>query len=44
MGNGLDAGVQQGPLVNSGAVDDVDTLVRLSTEAGRRGCIRGSAV
>ena len=34
MGNGLDAGVQQGPLVNSGAVDDVDTLVRLSTEAG----------
>ena len=42
MGNGLDAGVQQGPLVNSGAVDDVDTLVRLSTEAGAEVALGGA--
>ena len=29
MGNGLDEGVQQGPLVNEKAVEDVDRLVRL---------------
>ena len=34
MGNGLEEGVQQGPLVNEQAVEDVDRLVRLSTDAG----------
>ena len=34
MGNGLEDGVQQGPLVNAGAVQDVDQLVQLSVEAG----------
>jgi succinate-semialdehyde dehydrogenase/glutarate-semialdehyde dehydrogenase len=36
MGNGLDEGVAQGPLVNVGAVDDVERLVRLSTAAGAK--------
>ena len=42
MGNGLDEGVQQGPLVNVKAVDDVDRLVRLSTEAGAQVALGGA--
>ena len=36
MGNGLDEGVAQGPLVNVGAVEEVERLVRLSTAAGAK--------
>ena len=42
MGNGLDEGVQQGPLVNEKAVEDVDRLVRLSTEAGAQVALGGA--
>lgn len=42
MGNGLDEGVQQGPLVNVGAVDDVEQLVQRSTEAGARIALGGA--
>jgi succinate-semialdehyde dehydrogenase/glutarate-semialdehyde dehydrogenase len=41
MGNGLEEGVQQGPLVNEKAVGDVDRLVRLSTEAGAKVALGG---
>ena len=41
MGNGLDDDVQQGPLVNEKAVEDVDRLVRLSTEAGAQVALGG---
>jgi succinate-semialdehyde dehydrogenase/glutarate-semialdehyde dehydrogenase len=41
MGNGLDEDVQQGPLVNEKAVEDVDRLVRLSTEAGAQVALGG---
>ena len=34
MGDGLDSNTDQGPLVNEGAVDDVERLVALSTAAG----------
>ena len=34
LGNGLDAGVDLGPLVNARAVRDVDALVRQTIEAG----------
>jgi succinate-semialdehyde dehydrogenase / glutarate-semialdehyde dehydrogenase len=42
MGNGLDEGVQQGPLVNVGAVDDVEQLVQRSTEAGAHIALGGA--
>ena len=42
MGNGLDEGVQQGPLVNEKAVEDVDRLVRLSTDAGAQVALGGA--
>lgn len=42
MGNGLDEGVQQGPLVNVGAVDDVEQLVHRSTEAGAHIALGGA--
>ena len=42
MGNGLDEAVQQGPLVNEKAVEDVDRLVRLSTEAGAQVALGGA--
>ncbi|RZO80262.1 MAG: NAD-dependent succinate-semialdehyde dehydrogenase [Halieaceae bacterium] len=42
MGNGLDEGVQQGPLVNVGAVGDVDQLVQRSTEAGAHIALGGA--
>ena len=41
MGNGLEEGVQQGPLVNVGAVEDVARLVQLSTEAGAQVVLGG---
>ncbi len=41
MGNGLYDDVQQGPLVNEKAVEDVDRLVRLSTEAGAQVALGG---
>jgi succinate-semialdehyde dehydrogenase/glutarate-semialdehyde dehydrogenase len=42
MGNGLDEGVQQGPLVNVGAVGDVEQLVQRSTEAGAHIALGGA--
>ena len=42
MGNGLDKGVQQGPLVNVGAVEDVEQLVQRSTEAGAHIALGGA--
>ena len=42
MGDGLEEGVQQGPLVNVGAVEDVERLVRLSTEAGAHLALGGT--
>ncbi|MEL0259113.1 MAG: aldehyde dehydrogenase family protein, partial [Halieaceae bacterium] len=42
MGNGLEDGVQQGPLVNAGAVQDVDRLVQLSVEAGAQVALGGA--
>ena len=42
MGNGLEDGVQQGPLVNAGAVQDVDQLVQLSVEAGAQVALGGA--
>ena len=42
MGNGLDEDVQQGPLVNEKAVEDVDRLVRLSTDAGAQVALGGA--
>jgi len=42
MGNGLEEGVQQGPLVNVGAVEDVERLVQLSTEAGAKIALGGT--
>lgn len=41
LGNGLDEGVQQGPLVNAGAVDDVDRLVTQSVAAGAQVALGG---
>jgi succinate-semialdehyde dehydrogenase/glutarate-semialdehyde dehydrogenase len=41
LGNGLDDGVQQGPLVNAGAVDDVDQLVTQSVAAGAQVALGG---
>ena len=42
MGNGLDEGVQQGPLVNEKAVEEVDRLVRSSTDAGAQVALGGA--
>ena len=42
MGNGLEEGVQQGPLVNVGAVEDVERLVQLSTAAGAKIALGGT--
>lgn len=42
MGNGLEEGVQQGPLVNIGAVEDVERLVQLSTAAGAKIALGGT--
>ncbi|MEO1081472.1 MAG: NAD-dependent succinate-semialdehyde dehydrogenase [Pseudomonadota bacterium] len=41
VGNGLDDGVAIGPLVNKKAVQDVDALVKASTEAGARVALGG---
>ena len=41
MGNGLEEGVQQGPLVNLSAVEDVDRLVQSSIAAGARVALGG---
>lgn len=42
VGNGLEAGSQVGPLVNAGAVQDVDELVQGSVAAGARVALGGS--
>ena len=42
MGNGLADDVQQGPLVNTKAVDEVENLVKLTTEAGAKIALGGS--
>ncbi len=41
MGNGLEEGVQQGPLVNVSAVEDVDCLVQSSIAAGAQVALGG---
>ncbi len=41
MGNGLEEGVQQGPLVNVSAVEDVDRLVQSSIAAGAQVALGG---
>tara|TARA_R100000900_G_scaffold146524_2_gene137198 strand:+ start:67007 stop:68479 length:1473 start_codon:yes stop_codon:yes gene_type:complete len=42
VGNGLEDGSQVGPLVNAGAVEDVDELVQASISAGARVALGGS--
>ena len=42
MGNGLEEGVQQGPLVNVSAVEDVDRLVQSSIAAGAQVALGGN--
>lgn len=42
VGNGLEDGSQVGPLVNAGAVEDVDELVQTSISAGARVALGGS--
>ncbi|MDC1117291.1 aldehyde dehydrogenase family protein, partial [Luminiphilus sp.] len=42
MGDGLDPDTDQGPLVNEGAVDDVERLVALSTAAGATVALGGA--
>lgn len=41
LGNGLEDGVQLGPLVNTGAVRDVEDLLKRSVEAGARVVLGG---
>ena len=42
LGNGLTDGVDLGPLVNNGAVRDVDALVKATVEAGARVALGGA--
>jgi succinate-semialdehyde dehydrogenase/glutarate-semialdehyde dehydrogenase len=44
MGNGLEAGVDVGPLVNAGACGKVHELVREAVACGARLCLGGTAV
>jgi succinate-semialdehyde dehydrogenase/glutarate-semialdehyde dehydrogenase len=41
VGNGLENGITLGPLVNSGAVNDVDQLVQASVDAGAKVALGG---
>ena len=42
VGNGMEEGIAQGPLVNSGAVEDVHALVSASVDAGARVALGGA--
>lgn len=42
VGNGMQEGVTAGPLVNAGAVEDVDRLVQASVKAGARVAVGGA--
>jgi succinate-semialdehyde dehydrogenase/glutarate-semialdehyde dehydrogenase len=42
VGNGMDAGVTNGPLVNASAVNDVDALVQTSIEQGAKVALGGA--
>ena len=42
VGNGLEAGVQQGPLINKAAIDKVDTLVQDAVASGAKLCLGGA--